>query len=87
MTIQNGVQCSQCGEEIFSNSRHDLVACECDDIFIDGGFDYIRVGFTTSMPVDVTREIDRETLPRYFRDEGRGNGVVQRSARNRRNAA
>ena len=42
---QYGVRCNKCLDSIFSNSRHDFVSCKCGDTFIDGGFDYQRVGF------------------------------------------
>lgn len=65
---QHGVRCQECGDEIYSNSRHDCVQCECGCSFIDGGFDYIRVGFKAREPIQIARDIDRETLPRYFRN-------------------
>ena len=69
MTTQHGIRCPDCGEAIFSNSRHDFVRCSCDAVFVDGGFDYQRVGFTDKEPSQVTREVDRRVLPFYFRDE------------------
>lgn len=44
MTIVNAVKCSSCGDTIYSRARHDYRSCSCDSIFIDGGFDYVRLG-------------------------------------------
>jgi len=40
----NAVQCYKCGDIIFSRARHDFRRCTCGEIFIDGGFDLVRVG-------------------------------------------
>lgn len=40
----NAVLCKKCNYVVFSRSRHDLRYCYCKSIFIDGGFDYIRIG-------------------------------------------
>jgi len=40
----NAIKCPKCKDTIFSRARHDFRSCSCDNIFIDGGFDYIRVG-------------------------------------------
>lgn len=69
MTPQHGLRCTHCGEDIYSNSRHDFVSCSCEAIFIDGGFDYIRAGGDLDGMTDVWRSVDRTTLPRRFRDE------------------
>jgi hypothetical protein len=33
-----------CGEEIESKHRHDFVMCKCENLFVDGGKDYLRRG-------------------------------------------
>ena len=71
---QYGVECSQCRNVIYSNSRHDFVRCECGMTFVDGGFDYIRVGgeATLDPKTGYSRRKRRrltEPPPRYFRDE------------------
>jgi len=48
----NAIQCSVCGDIIYSRYRHDFRWCSCphnennvgEGCFIDGGFDYQRVG-------------------------------------------
>jgi hypothetical protein len=66
--IQHGLKCTRCQEEIYSNSRHDFVGCKCGAWFIDGGFDYQRSGGLGYIPSEpISREVDRETLPRRFK--------------------
>jgi len=38
------IQCKKCGDVIKSDYRHDFKSCKCQSIFIDGGFDYTRIG-------------------------------------------
>ena len=44
MTKVKAVTCSRCGDTIFSRARDDCRYCSCGAIFIDGGFDDIKVG-------------------------------------------
>ncbi len=69
--IQIGVRCAKCNDSVYSNSRHDLVTCKCGAVFIDGGFDYRRLGGNREDFVGISREIDRGTLPLYFRRAAR----------------
>lgn len=70
MVEQHGVRCLACDTDIYSNSRHDFVPCACDALFIDGGFDYMRVGFDPNKRYEkISRTVDRNTLPWYFREE------------------
>ena len=39
-----GLKCKHCGDEIFSNHRHDFKKCKCEKIFVDGGDSYFRYG-------------------------------------------
>lgn len=64
---QQGFRCRRCRDEIYSNSRHDLVFCKCGAIFIDGGFDYVRGGGELSNIERIEREVDRRLLPARFR--------------------
>jgi hypothetical protein len=50
-----GVQCPKCCNTIFSDSRHDFKQCPCGECFVDGGYDYLRYGFTNTMPKVVKR--------------------------------
>jgi len=40
----NAIQCSKCGDTIYSRTHYDCRSCSCGSIFIDGGFDYTRIG-------------------------------------------
>lgn len=40
----NAIVCPECKDIIFSRTRHDCRGCSCGDTFIDGGFDYVKVG-------------------------------------------
>lgn len=62
---QHGITCPECGDTIYSNSRHDFVSCKCGKHFIDGGFDYIRAT-VGSLNAERTLTV---YPPRYFRDE------------------
>lgn len=64
---QYGIHCRECGEDIYSNSRHDFVTCSCGAWYIDGGFDYMRVGGSGEHQVVQRTLIERP--PHYFRDE------------------
>ena len=67
MITQHGIQCTKCGDELYSNSRHDFVRCKCDAVFIDGGFDYVRIGGNVGDFTAISREVYRNRLPFYFR--------------------
>lgn len=45
MILRNSAKCLTCDTEIESVHRHDFKACQCGDLFVDGGKDYIRRGF------------------------------------------
>ncbi len=42
--ISNKAQCRLCDDVIESVHRHDWVACECGEIFVDGGKEYLHRG-------------------------------------------
>lgn len=66
MITQQGVQCGECGDRIFSNFRHDFNRCRCGATFVDGGFDYVRAGFKGAPPTNITRSL-KARPKRYFR--------------------
>ncbi len=37
--------CSSCKDQVWSRYRHDMRYCKCGKSFIDGGRDYIHVGW------------------------------------------
>ena len=44
--IVNKVRCKKCNDIIESKYRHDFKSCKCGAIFVDGGTDYQRFGWT-----------------------------------------
>lgn len=38
------IQCPECLDILYSRARHDFHGCTCGKVFIDGGFDYTRIG-------------------------------------------
>ncbi len=53
MIVQNAVLCSKCDDFIVSKHRHDFVTCECGNISVDGGQEYLRrVGGLEGTPDD-----------------------------------
>ena len=49
----HGIRCKKCEDIIFSRTLHDCRSCTCGAIFIDGGFDYTRIGGCIDNVVDV----------------------------------
>jgi hypothetical protein len=39
------INCPNCNYTVFSRARHDFRTCSCGNVHIDGGFDYIKVGY------------------------------------------
>jgi hypothetical protein len=61
ITVQ-ALQCPNCKDVIYSRAHHDFHHCSCGDCFVDGGFDYMRAGWTDKSPeylsVDVEASLD-----------------------------
>mgnify|MGYP001597688533 CR=1 FL=1 len=49
------VKCGRCRDVIYSRARHDMHHCTCTAIFVDGGFDYLRVGYSGEVPPEEFR--------------------------------
>lgn len=67
MILSNQVRCNHCGEEPWSGSRHDFVACGCvceeHRVCVDGGMDYLRRVFGPKSDfTDVSIKISEEHL-------------------------
>ncbi len=39
----NAIKCLNCGDVIYSRSRHDFHWCSCKSCAVDGGFDYLKI--------------------------------------------
>lgn len=63
-TYHKGIECLECGDQIFSEFRHDFRYCRCGACFVDGGFDYLRYGAKDMAQV----KIIRKRRPRRKRD-------------------
>lgn len=55
--IKNAAECALCHDVIESLHRHDFVWCSCQEIFVDGGTDYLRYGAR-----DLKNYIDRSIM-------------------------
>ena len=53
LTVQ-AVQCIRCGDVIFSRAQYDYHSCSCGETFIDGGRDYVRVGWKNLHPIGIS---------------------------------
>jgi hypothetical protein len=50
-------KCYCCGDIVESKFRHDFVSCKCGKSYVDGGNDYMRVGFEPGIkPPEPIRE-------------------------------
>ena len=61
--IKNAIQCKHCGEIIESKSVHDFKTCKCGKVFVDGGHEYLRRGYTNSAKddfIDLSETIEVE---------------------------
>lgn len=58
-----GIECPKCKDQIWSRHRHDCRSCKCGYCYIDGGRDYLRVGYgaggapNEDLPIPQTVEI------------------------------
>ena len=50
--IRNAIHCKHCGEIIESRNVHDFKTCKCGKVFVDGGHEYLRRGYTNSAEED-----------------------------------
>lgn len=63
----NALQCVDCGDIIYSRARHDFHHCSCGKVFVDGGFDYLRYGFSDKKPKRVQKRI-KATREQVYKD-------------------
>lgn len=72
MYQQFGIRCPTCGDEVYSNSRHDWESCLCGSVFIDGGWDYQRVGYDAGvMPEKISRMVEKAGIYYYSEEPDR----------------
>jgi len=62
MIKSNKAKCLICGEVVESKYRHDYVECECGNLAVDGGKDYLKRNFGDYTKVlelsETTGEVD-----------------------------
>ena len=73
------IRCADCGDLVYSRARHDFRSCTCRRVFVDGGLDYRRVGYTDKMPERVELEVEatREELYRDWNERRDRLGLVR----------
>lgn len=52
--LRNSARCGRCGDEVESKHRHDFVSCSCLALAVDGGKDYLRRGYDSSVTFEDT---------------------------------
>lgn len=70
MVKVSGVKCKRCGDIVYSRARHDMRGCTCGSIFVDGGFDYMKVSGEPENMDFVQLEVDA-TKPELYNDWGK----------------
>lgn len=45
---QDGIKCHSCDDIIYSVNRHDYTHCKCGKVNVDGGKDYLKIGFESN---------------------------------------
>ena len=60
--IQNELECKQCGDRIYSASRHDFKYCKCGSVAVDGGMSYIRRLGNVKDSIDRSMHMDEDAL-------------------------
>lgn len=84
MTSVTGIICPKCGDFIYSRARHDFHWCSCKNVFVDGGFEYLRWGGRDCNGVVVEERSVRpikETLYRDWLLEKNKYGVIKNKKR------
>lgn len=62
MILSNQVECLKCGDKPFSQHRHQMKACECGSIAVDGGTSYLRRVGNLNAYKDISIEWDGDLM-------------------------
>src|SRR2546421_287567 len=65
MTQVAAFTCPDCKDVVYSRARHDFRGCSCKGIFVDGGFDYVRIGYREKPPEECPLEVDATKAELY----------------------
>jgi len=62
------IECQNCHSIIFSRATHDFRNCECGRTYVDGGFEYLKLGFDPKdeYPKFYSLEIDAKKTDLYY---------------------
>lgn len=63
--ILNSIRCNICLDTIVSRHRHDFKFCECGNIAVDGGDEYLRRvghGISTNSYTDLSIEVEEKEI-------------------------
>jgi len=83
MKVQ-AVKCPNCGDLIYSRATHDFHFCSCKKVFVDGGFEYFRCGFSPNKePEVITIEVaaTKQQLYQDWRDWTDKYGLIEGDGR------
>ena len=74
-----GYKCRECRDIVYSRARHDCRSCSCGNIFVDGGFDYTRIGYNKVPPNKVTIKINSDKCALYddWNDQTNKYGLIK----------
>lgn len=74
-----GIRCLKCGDFAYSRARHDMHACSCGNIHVDGGFEYIGVTFVSNLftPETMQIKVTKETLQKDWATRRNKYGLVK----------
>ena len=62
------VQCPKCKDIIYSRAHYDFHSCTCKEITIDGGFDYMHVGWKSGKSPDTIIKYVNATRSDLYND-------------------
>lgn len=67
-TLVRAYECPNCHDLVYSRARHDFRRCSCGAIFVDGGFDYVRLGYVHDRAPRLVRKFVKATRDELFAD-------------------
>ena len=68
----SAIKCKDCDDVIYARARHDYRECSCGSVAIDGGFDYVKVGFKVTPPGNIEINLKNMTKKKLFDDWNSG---------------
>lgn len=63
------IKCEKCGDTIYSRAHHDYHSCSCGNLSIDGGFEYVSIGWKSGeIPPEVFHKYIQATRQELYDD-------------------